>query len=363
MFPLFSPSFSLPLFPSAIRRREYLFFVGEHVQLSGTHGPCSAYSLGCSFLGKKYYRWSSLLSRVFVHTFHTFYHCFITRFRDFSVLLARTMPRPHRYKSNLLLLETRFIVIFDSMQVNRAAFSSFFLSHRVTHAFLSPLYQRGFFSPSVIETIGSSLFIPGTRDQRREKERERKGPAQIIMPGQMGLFLLLSPRRRVSHPALLVARVPRIHTTGARFFCGVPRGLRHGSSRDRPEGSTGSSLSLSLSSTGEILRLDFNTLASLISRSHSTFIPAASSPFNYNRRLLATPEGVKEVERVCNTLHSYLPDVTPTEVSRLTRAPTTYRHWYRRYQCHVYTCDICIYTRYFQTSFVTTSTRSIFEIR
>lgn len=163
------------------------------------------------------------------------------------------------------------------------------------------------------------------------------------MPGQMGLFLLLSPRRRVSHPALLVARVPRIHTTGARFFCGVPRGLRHGSSRDRPEGSTGSSLSLSLSSTGEILRLDFNTLASLISRSHSTFIPAASSPFNYNRRLLATPEGVKEVERVCNTLHSYLPDVTPTEVSRLTRAPTTYRHWYRRYQCHVYTCDIYIY--------------------
>lgn len=273
------------------------------------------------------------------------------------------MPRPHRYKSNLLLLETRFIVIFDSIQVNRAAFSSFFLSHRVTHAFLSPLYQRGFFSPSVIETIGSSLFIPGTRDQRREKERERKGPAQIIMPGQMGLFLLLSPRRRVSHPALLVARVPRIHTTGARFFCGVPRGLRHGSSRDRPEGSTGSSLSLSLSSTGEILRLDFNTLASLISRSHSTFIPAASSPFNYNRRLLATPEGVKEVERVCNTLHSYLPDVTPTEVSRLTRAPTTYRHWYRRYQCHVYTCDIYIYTRYFQTSFVTTSTRSIFEIR
>lgn len=103
-------------------------------------------------------------------------------------------------------------------------------------------------------------------------------------------------------------------------------------------------LSLSLSSTGEILRLDFNTLASLISRSHSTFIPAASSPFNYNRRLLATPEGVKEVERVCNTLHSYLPDVTPTEVSRLTRAPTTYRHWYRRYQCHVYTCDIYIYT-------------------
>lgn len=99
-------------------------------------------------------------------------------------------------------------------------------------------------------------------------------------------------------------------------------------------------LSLSLS-TGEILRLDFNTLASLISRSHSTFIPAASSPFNYNRRLLATPEGVKEVERVCNTLHSYLPDVTPTEVSRLTRAPTTYRHWYRRYHCHVY---IYIYT-------------------
>lgn len=185
------------------------------------------------------------------------------------------------------------------------------------------------------------------------------------MPGQMGLFLLLlSPRRRVSHPALLVARVPRIHTTGARFFCGVPRGLRHGSSRDRPEGSTGSSLSLSLplSSTGEILRLDFNTLASLISRGHSTFIPAASSPFNYNRRLLATPEGVKEVERVCNTLHSYLPDVTPTEVSRLTRAPTTYRHWYRRYQSHVYVY-IYIYIARFQTSFVTTSARSIFEIR
>ena len=121
------------------------------------------------------------------------------------------------------------------------------------------------------------------------------------------------------------------------------------------------SLSLSLSlSTGEILRLDFNTLASLISRSHSTFIPAASSPFNYNRRLLATPEGVKEVERVCNTLHSYLPDVTPTEVSRLTRAPTTYRHWYRRYHCHVYMCNIYIHI-YFQTSFVTT--RSIFEIR
>lgn len=54
---------------------------------------------------------------------------------------ARYMPRPHRYKSNLLLLETRFIVIFDSMQVNRAAFSSFFLSHRVTRAFLSPLYR------------------------------------------------------------------------------------------------------------------------------------------------------------------------------------------------------------------------------
>lgn len=70
-----------------------------------------------------------------------FYHCFITRFRDFSVLLARMMPRPHRYKSNLLLLETRFIVIFDSIQVNRAAFSSFFLSHRVTRAFLSPLYR------------------------------------------------------------------------------------------------------------------------------------------------------------------------------------------------------------------------------
>ena len=121
------------------------------------------------------------------------------------------------------------------------------------------------------------------------------------------------------------------------------------------------SLSLSLSlSTGEILRLDFKTLASLISRSHSTFIPAASSPFNYNRRLLATPEGVKEVERVCNTLHSYLPDVTPTEVSRLTRAPTTYRHWYRRYHCHVYMCNIYIHI-YFQTSFVTT--RSIFEIR
>lgn len=50
-------------------------------------------------------------------------------------------PRPHRYKSNLLLLETRFIIIFDSMQVNRAAFSSFFLSHRVTRAFLSPLYR------------------------------------------------------------------------------------------------------------------------------------------------------------------------------------------------------------------------------
>lgn len=54
-------------------------------------------------------------------------------------------PRAHdaspTYKSNLLLLETRFIVIFDSMQVNRAAFSSFFLSHRVTRAFLSPLYR------------------------------------------------------------------------------------------------------------------------------------------------------------------------------------------------------------------------------
>lgn len=68
--------------------------------------------------------------------------------------------------------------------------------------------------------------------------------AQIIMPGQMGLFLLsLSVRRRVSHPALLVARVSRIHTVDRYpFFLAVPvarfSGLRH-ARRAATRGSTG----------------------------------------------------------------------------------------------------------------------------
>lgn len=83
--------------------------------------------------GRRFFRgYSSTLSIRFI----------IVLLHDSAIILfVRTMPRPHRYKSNLLLLETRFIVIFDSIQVNRAAFSSFFLSHRVTHAFLSPLYR------------------------------------------------------------------------------------------------------------------------------------------------------------------------------------------------------------------------------
>lgn len=87
--------------------------------------------------------WKKILSMVFRGYSSTLSIRFIIVLLHDSaiVLFVRTMPRPHRYKSNLLLLETRFIVIFDSIQVNRAAFSSFFLSHRVTHAFLSPLYR------------------------------------------------------------------------------------------------------------------------------------------------------------------------------------------------------------------------------
>lgn len=67
----------------AIRRREYLFFVGGTRRTLGDV-RCSPYSLGCSFPGKKYNRWPSLLSRNngYSSTLSiSFYHCFIARFQ------------------------------------------------------------------------------------------------------------------------------------------------------------------------------------------------------------------------------------------------------------------------------------------
>ena len=159
----------------AIRRREYLFFVGGTRRTLGDARPrvprilSDVRSREKNIIdGRRSFREITGIRPHFPYRF------IIVLLRDFSVLFARAMPRPHRYKSNFLL-ETAHAVHrnfqFDTGE-SSLFFFFFFLSYHVTLSSLS--FQRGFFSPSVIETIGSSLFIPGTRDQReRERKRER----------------------------------------------------------------------------------------------------------------------------------------------------------------------------------------------
>ena len=78
---------SLSLFPSyrghSTSRIPFLRR-GNASNSRGRKAPCSPYSLGCSFPGKKYNRWPSLLSRSngYSSTLSiSFYHCFIARFQ------------------------------------------------------------------------------------------------------------------------------------------------------------------------------------------------------------------------------------------------------------------------------------------
>lgn len=230
---------------------------------------------------KKYYRWSSFLSRNNgerrpVHSPSVsllFYHSI----RDVFVAEERVQSKPeclaHVDKSNFLLETTRAQwwgmvdrnLQFDtgepslSFSKRKISFSSsFFPLSLHTRSLVFPFSFSpftvdsfvSFFFPSIIETTNSpsSLFIPWasrTRETRRA-EKEARSTNYYATP-QMGLFLLsLSARRRVSHPALLVARVPRIHTDGrCPFFLPIPvarfaTGLRHAGRARRPKVQPGS---------------------------------------------------------------------------------------------------------------------------
>lgn len=120
-----------------------------------------------------------------------------------------------------------------------------------------------------------------------------------------------------------------IRSTGARFFLRSPWLVSRACDTlvaRRPEVQPGSP-------PREILRLDFNTSPSLISRATrllfrqhprrliTTGVSATPGPWRDRK---GRGGGEKKVERVCYTFCRYLPDVTHG-ASRLTRAPTTYR--------------------------------------
>lgn len=94
----FSLFLSLSLFPSYRGHSTNAFSSSGNTSNSRGHtARVPPYSLGCSFLGKKYYRWSSLFSRNNGYSstrFHPFYHCFIARSRV-SVSSSRVRSLSH----------------------------------------------------------------------------------------------------------------------------------------------------------------------------------------------------------------------------------------------------------------------------